>query len=338
MMIADTLVALSVLFLALIFRTGSIQVWHIYAVMMFRAAGGAFQWPAMQASTSMMVPKEHLSRVAGLNQSLNGLVAISAPPVGALLLELISIEWILTIDVATAILAVGPLLFITVPQPDHKAGSATGVLGDMKEGFTWILSQKGLLIIMLMSLCINLFTTPTFTMLPLLITEVLQGGAIELAWIQSANGLGMIIGGIVLGVWGGFKSKVNTAFSGLLMASVGLLLFSQTPPNMLWMGVASIFIFGFMNSIANSSFFSLLQAMIPHEMQGRVFTLIISTSVAVSPLGLAIAGPVVKVTGLRFWFVISGIAFMFGSGVGFLVPQVRKLEEAWETALAEEAK
>jgi DHA3 family macrolide efflux protein-like MFS transporter len=338
MMIADTLVALSVLFLALIFRTGSIQVWHIYAVMMFRAAGGAFQWPAMQASTSMMVPKEHLSRVAGLNQSLNGLVSISAPPVGALLLELISIEWILTIDVATAILAVGPLLFITVPQPDHKAGSATGVLGDMKEGFTWILSQKGLLIIMLMSLCINLFTTPTFTMLPLLITEVLQGGAIELAWIQSANGLGMIIGGIVLGVWGGFKSKVNTAFSGLLMASVGLLLFSQTPPNMLWMGVASIFIFGFMNSIANSSFFSLLQAMIPHEMQGRVFTLIISTSVAVSPLGLAIAGPVVKVTGLRFWFVISGIAFMFGSGVGFLVPQVRKLEEAWETALAEEAK
>jgi DHA3 family macrolide efflux protein-like MFS transporter len=338
MMIADTLVALSVLFLALIFRTGSIQVWHIYAVMMFRAAGGAFQWPAMQASTSMMVPKEHLSRVAGLNQSLNGLVAISAPPVGALLLELISIEWILTIDVATAILAVGPLLFITVPQPEHKAGSATGVLGDMKEGFTWILSQKGLLIIMLMSLCINLFTTPTFTMLPLLITEVLQGGAIELAWIQSANGLGMIIGGIVLGVWGGFKSKVNTAFSGLLMASVGLLLFSQTPPNMLWMGVASIFIFGFMNSIANSSFFSLLQAMIPHEMQGRVFTLIISTSVAVSPLGLAIAGPVVKVTGLRFWFVISGIAFMFGSGVGFLVPQVRKLEEAWETALAEEAK
>ena len=121
------------------------------------------------------------------------------------------------------------------------------------------------------------------------------------------------------------------------MASVGLLLFSQTPPNMLWVGIVSMFIFGFMNSIANSSFFSLLQAMIPHEMQGRVFTLIMSTSVAVSPLGLAIAGPIVEVTGLRFWFVISGFAFMVGSGVGFLVPQVRKLEEAWETALAEEA-
>lgn len=336
MIVSDTLVALSVLILAFIFTTGRIEVWHIYAVMMFRAAGGAFQWPAMQASTSMMVPKAHLSRVAGLNQSLNGLVAISAPPAGALLLELISIEYVLAIDVITAILAVGPLLLISVPQPEHKTGPASGVLDDMKEGYKWVLSQKGLLIIMIMSLCINLFTTPTFTMLPLFITEVLKGGAIELAWIQSANGLGMITGGIILGIWGGFKSKVNTAFSGLLMASIGLLLFSQTPPNMLFVGIGSIFIFGSMNAIANSSFFSLLQAMIPHDMQGRVFTLIMSTSVAVSPLGLAIAGPVIELTGLRFWFIISGIAFMVGSGVGFLVPQVRKLEEAWETALADQ--
>lgn len=337
MIVADTLVAASVLVLAFVFSIGRIEVWHIYAVMMFRAAGGAFQWPAMQASTSMMVPKSHLSRVAGLNQSLNGIVAITAPPAGALLLEFIPIEYVLAIDVATAILAVGPLLFIAVPQPEHDGSSARGVLGDMKEGYQWVLSQKGLLIIMIMSLCINLFTTPTFTMLPLLITEVLKGGAIELAWIQSANGLGMIAGGIILGIWGGFKSKVNTAFSGLFMASLGILLFSQTPPDMIWVGVVAIFIFGFMNSIANSSFFSLLQAMIPHEMQGRVFTLIMSTSVAVSPLGLAIAGPVVERTGLRFWFIISGLAFMVGSGVGFLVPQVRRLEEAWEKALAEEA-
>jgi DHA3 family macrolide efflux protein-like MFS transporter len=207
----------------------------------------------------------------------------------------------------------------------------------MKEGFKWIFRQKGLLIIMLMSLFINLFTTPSFTMLPLLITEVLQGGAIHLAWIQSSNGFGMIAGGVVLGVWGGFKSKVTTAFSGLFMASIGLLLFSQTPPGMFWVGIVAIFIFGFMNAIANSSFFSVLQALIPNEMQGRVFTLIMSTSVAVSPLGLAIAGPVVDITGLRFWFLISGIMFMIGSFVGFLVPQVRKLEETWEKALTEES-
>ena len=70
-------------------------------------------------------------------------------------------------------------------------------------------------------------------------------------------------------------------------------------------------------------------------MQGRVFTLIMSTSVAVSPIGLAIAGPVVELTGLRFWFVISGVVFMLGSLVGFTVPLVRTLEEDWERQLAE---
>ena len=335
MMVADSLIALSILFLAFMFSVGRVEVWHIYAVMMFRAAGGAFQWPAMQASTSMMVPRKHLSRVAGLNQSLSGLVAVSAPPLGALFLAIMPIEYVLVIDVLTAIFAVGPLVFITVPQPEHDAGSARGVLGDMKEGFQWIFKQKGLLVIMLMSLCINMVTTPTFTMLPLLITEFFKGGAIELAWVQSANGVGMILGGLILGVWGGFKSKINTAFSGLFVASIGLLVFSRTPADMLWIGVASMFVFGFMNSIANSTFFSVLQALIPHEMQGRVFTLIMSTSVAVSPIGLAIAGPIVELTGLRFWFVISGIVFLLGSLVGFTVPIVRTLEEEWERQLAE---
>ena len=335
MMVADSLIALSILFLAFMFSVGRVEVWHIYAVMMFRAAGGAFQWPAMQASTSMMVSRKHLSRVAGLNQALSGLVAVSAPPLGALLLAIMPIQYVLVIDVLTAIFAVGPLMFIVVPQPEHDGGSARGVLGDMKEGFQWIFKQKGLLVIMLMSLCINMVTTPTFTMLPLLITEFFKGGAIELAWVQSANGVGMILGGITLGVWGGFKSKINTAFSGLFVAGIGLLVFSRTPADMLWIGVASMFVFGFMNSIANSSFFSVLQALIPHDMQGRVFTLIMSTSVAVSPIGLAIAGPVVELTGLRFWFVISGVVFMLGSLVGFTVPLVRTLEEDWERQLAE---
>jgi len=90
--------------------------------------------------------------------------------------------------VLTAIFAVGPLMFIKVPQPEHDTGSARGVLGDMKEGFQWIFKQKGLLVIMLMSLCINMVTTPTFTMLPLLITEFFKGGAIELANPQTELG------------------------------------------------------------------------------------------------------------------------------------------------------
>ncbi|MCJ7732499.1 MFS transporter [Candidatus Bathyarchaeota archaeon] len=329
MMISDSLIAAAIMVLAVLFAFDRVEVWHIYAVMLFRSAGGAFQWPAMQASTSMMVPKHHLSRVAGLNQSLQGLVAIVAPPTGALLLELLPIQYVLAVDVVTALFAVGPLFFISIPQPMRGDLSARGVLADMKEGFTWIWSKKPLVMIMGISLMINLVTNPAFTLLPLLITTYFKGGAIELAWVQSANGLGLILGGIALGIWGGFKSKGRTAFSALFVSSLGLLGFSQTPADMFLVGIGFVFVFGFMNAIGNSSFFSVLQTVIPHEMQGRVFTLVMATSIAVSPIGLVIAGPVAELFGIRFWFVIAGATILIGSLMGFMVPGLKDLEKAW---------
>jgi DHA3 family macrolide efflux protein-like MFS transporter len=332
MMLSDSIIAATVLVLAILFAFDIVEVWHIYTVMLLRSAGAAFQWPAMQASTSMMVPKQHLSRVAGLNQSLQGLVAIVAPPTGALLLEILPIQYVLSVDVITAFLAVGPLIFIQIPQPERGDMSAIGVLTDMKEGFTWLWERKPFVMIMGISLMINLVTHPAFTLLPLLVTTYFKGGAIELAWVQSANGLGMILGGIALGIWGGFKSKGKTAFSALLVGSLGILGFSQTPADMFLLAIAFIFIFGFMNAIGNSSFFSVLQMLIPHEIQGRVFTLVMAISVAVSPIGLVIAGPVAEIMGIRFWFVLAGVTILIGSLMGFMVPGLKDLEKAFAEA------
>ncbi len=68
MIFADGMSALAVVVLAVLFWLGQAQVWHIYTLMFIRSVAGGFQWPAMQASTTLMVPKEHLSRIQGLNQ------------------------------------------------------------------------------------------------------------------------------------------------------------------------------------------------------------------------------------------------------------------------------
>src|SRR4030095_15282882 len=86
-------------------------------VMAVRALGGAFHYPAMAASTPLMVPDEQLTRINGLNQALQGVNSLIAPPVGALLLSILPTQGILLIDVATALLAIVPLLFISIPQP-----------------------------------------------------------------------------------------------------------------------------------------------------------------------------------------------------------------------------
>jgi len=327
MLVADTGIALVTVVLALLYASGMIRIWHIYALMFIRSLGGAFHWTSMQASTSLMVPREQIARVAGLNQSVSGIASIVAPPMGALLIEILPIQYVLGIDIVTAVFAIVPLLVIHVPQPPKQLSKAKTVLEDMRGGLNYVIEWKGLLIIMVMSLTINLLISPAFSLLPLLITGYFKGGALELAWIQSANGLGMILGGLLLGIWGGFKSRVKTAFVALVIAGFSILGFSQTPPDVFPLAVVSIFIFGVTNSIANSSFFAALQTLVPPEVQGRVFTLAMAASTIAQPIGLAVAGPVSEILSIRSWFVIGGVAFIVMALLSFSTPAVMKLED-----------
>lgn len=83
MIVADTGIALASAVLMVLFALGVIQVWHIFVLTFIRSLGGAFHYPAISSSTSLMVPKQQLARVAGMNQTLQGLVTIFAPPLGA---------------------------------------------------------------------------------------------------------------------------------------------------------------------------------------------------------------------------------------------------------------
>lgn len=328
LMISDGLIALAIVVLAFLFAQGAVQIWHIYVLMAIRSLGGAFQWPAMQASTTLMVPEKHLSRISGINQSLQGLANIVAPPLGALLLELMPIQNILAIDVSTAILAIGPLFFMSIPQPHREeAEGRPSVLADLREGFRFVWGWKGLMAIVGMALVINLLTSPAFSLLPLLVTHHFNGGAIELAWLQSANGVGMILGGILLGVWGGFKSRIKTAMFALGITGACLLVFGFTPGSAFFLAVGLIFVFGAMNSIANASFFALLQSTVPADIQGRVFTLMMSLTMSMTPVGLALAGPVADLMGIRIWYVVAGAVMTLMSIGAFFIPTIMRIEE-----------
>lgn len=333
MMVSDSFIALVVVALAFLYGTGTIQLWHVFIAMFIRSLGGAFQWPAMQATITMMVDRESLSRVAGMNQSLQGLAAIVAPPLGAFLMQVIPIQTILLIDVATAVLAVGSLFFIKVPQPSRELTEVLGlktILSDMREGAVFVWRWKGLRIIMGMSMLINFLMNPAFSLLPLVVTNHFNGGAIELGWLQSANGVGMIAGGLLLGAWGGFRKRIVTAMTSLVISGVFIEAFSFMPPEMFLVAVGCVFMFAVFNAMANGTFFSSMQAAIPPEMQGRVFTILMSLSGGMTPIGLAFAGPVSDSLGLLIWFRIGGFVLALMGAAAFLLPAVMNLEESLE--------
>ncbi|MGD1995136.1 MAG: MFS transporter [Anaerolineae bacterium] len=330
MILADGLIALAAAGMAYLFYIGAAHPWHIYVVMFIRSIGSGFHWPAMQASTSLMVPEEHLSRVAGLNQSLRGGVNIVGPPLGALLLSLLPLHGILAIDVGTAVLAIVPLFFVHIPQPERKPTAEArkpSLLGDVREGLRYVWDWPGLLAVGVMAMVINFLFNPAFSLVPILVTKHFGGEALELGWIESAWGIGVVLGGLVLGVWGGFRRRILTSMMGLIVTGLSILLLGMTPASAFWLGVGAIFLAGLMNPITNGPLFAVLQAVVDPGMQGRVLTLLQSASTAMSPLSLAIAGPVADLLGVRAWYVVGGVVCTLMGVGGCFVPAVVHLED-----------
>jgi len=332
MIVADSLIALATLALIFLFAAGRESVWAVYTILFIRSAGGAFHFPAMQASTSLMVPKEQLARIAGLNQTLSGVVNIVSPPLGALLVVLLPMQGVLAIDVATAIIAVSILAAIAIPQPPRQIAQENGEIKkssywhDLRAGWTYMVSWPGLLGMALLAMVINFLLTPAGALMPLMVTKVFHKGALELGWVDAAFGAGIIAGGLVLSAWGGFKKRIVTSLAGAIGIGVGILFFGLLPVNLFYLSLASIFLFGSMIAMANGPLNAIFQSSIDPDMQGRVLSLIGAGATAMSPLSLLVAGPVSDWLGIRTWFLVGGGACIVMAVAGFFIPAIMNIE------------
>ncbi len=330
MIFADIFIAAATVMLAILFATGLIQVWHIYAILVIRAVGGIFHYSAMNASTALLVPSDQLQRVSGINQTLRASINIVAPPTGALLLGILPLQGVMFIDVLTALVGITPLLFFMIPQPirevDENGNHKTSVLQDMKEGFVYITSWRGLMAICVLALMANFLLTPTGSLMPLLVTKHFGLGALQFGLMDSIWAFGMVCGGLILGVWGGFKKKIATSMLGLIGIGLGILIVGFAPANMFWLAVVGMTLSGLMNPITNGPLGAIIQSTVKPEMQGRVMGVIVSLATLMTPLSLAIAGPVSDAIGIRTWYWVSGLVCLL-MGVGsFFMPVIMNVE------------
>jgi DHA3 family macrolide efflux protein-like MFS transporter len=331
MVLSDSFAALTTLWLVILTSAGWMRIGHVFVAMFLRAAAGAFQWPAMQASTSLMVPKRHLARVGGMNQALYGLLGIVAPPTGALLVLALPLNAVLAIDIVTAAFAVLPLLAIPIPQPaaavEAYGAPLGGIWRDMRAGFRFLRAWKGGVRMIVVAVIIKFFLNPAFALLPILAVKYFGGGALEIGWLDAASGIGAVAGGLLLSVWGGFRRKILTILFGLVGIGTGMILVGLTPANLLWMALAAVALTGLMGSLVDGPIFALLQSVIPAEMQGRVMTVFGSLISLTVPFGMIFSGLFADGFGVSLLFLIAGAVCLGAALASFLSPDILSLEE-----------
>ena len=326
MLVADSGVALATLVLMGVFAAGEARPWIIYVAMLARAVGGVFHMPAMNASTTLMVPTSELGRVQGMNATLNGSMTIVAPPLGALLIEALPMQAVLYIDILTALLGIGALAAVHVPQPVRTTTpGALNVRRELVEALQYMRGMPGMMILVFMAVAINFVLVPASSLLPLLVKDYFGGSAEEFGWLESAFGIGIVAGGVVLSVWGGFERKIVTSQVGLIGIGIAHIALGLTPETLFMLALASVFVAGFMTSF-NGAAYAVIQSTIAPEMQGRVFTLITSLTMGIAPLSLAVAGPLADEFGVRFWYVLGGAVCILMGCMALMTPSVVNAE------------
>ncbi|MCW8930410.1 MAG: MFS transporter [Gammaproteobacteria bacterium] len=281
-----------------------LEVVHIIILVAISSSFNALIFPAFMAATSSLVNKEQLGRANGLVQLGAAISQIAAPALAGALLVVWQLNGVLLADVMTFSFALIVLLLIKIP--DHKKiispedkeknqidrdcvineSHAKGLWLDLKEGWFYLKERKGLLWLLGFFSIANFnlgMVIVLFTPLVLSFTDTAQLGI-----IMSISGSGMLVGALVISVWGGAKNKINMVLGFLALQGLLFLATAFQPSFLLY--ATGAFMVMFTMPIIITSNQVIWQRKVAPEIQGRVFGLRTTIGNAFLPLAFLLAG------------------------------------------------
>ena len=323
--VADLMQALAIVVLIMLFRTGNSGIWQMLGILTFRAVFQAFHEPTVTAITPSMVPKDKLSRMNGLNYLFSGAVRLVGPVSAAVLLQFWQIQEILWIDVLTFLVAVVPLMITKIPSV--KARSANSSFKDeLKQGFSFVRNAKGMLTVAILATSLNFLIMPLSTLLPYFVKFDHFGGAEELALVMAFLEGGILCGGLLMSVKKGFEKKILTSIVAIVIAFLGYALIALTPTGSFWFMALSALVFAVSLPVANVLLQTIMQMIVPLNMQGRVNSVTMALAMAAQPAGTLVSGAIVEITTTSNLFLGCSIAGMSLAVAAWFFTDIRHLE------------
>ncbi|MFE6055579.1 amino acid adenylation domain-containing protein [Kitasatospora sp. NPDC056446] len=273
--------------LLLLYVTGSLQVWHAYALVAVLSAALSFQRLAWNASVPQLVPKRYLGRANGVVQMAFGLAQFLVPLFAVGLLAAIGLGGILVLDVAGYAVAVAVTLAVRFPDVMGSTRRES-MSAEIREGFRRALGSRHFRAMLLYFAALNAFLSPLFLLTtPLVLSFAPLSAA---GWVSTAAGLGAVLGGITLLVWGGPRHrKLRGVLLATLAVAAACLLTGLRPS--VWTVALGAFGMTFALALVNGAYATIVQTKVPLRFHGRVIA--VNTMVAWStlPIGFALIAP-----------------------------------------------
>ncbi|MCC0680862.1 MFS transporter [Clostridioides sp. ES-S-0005-03] len=312
--VSDAIIAASTLILLMLMMSGikgENELIAIAVVSIIRSLGSGVQIPAVNALIPQLVPEEHLMRFNGINGSIQSIVQFIVPIVSAAILGLGNkISQVLLIDIITAIIAIVLLCFIKIPKHNIiKQTEKVSFLTDMISGIKYSFSDKFIRKVVFTYGAFIFLCVPSGFLIGLLIERTFGKGYIYLSIIEMIGFSGMVLGGLVIGIFGGFKNRNKTFFLAMLSYAIfSIILGSVTQA---WQFFIFMFFTSFSIPIIQATAMTMLQEHVVPEMQGRVLGLPTIIYTGLIPLGMILFGPLADIVSINFLIIVSGVIIAF---------------------------
>lgn len=312
-MLSDGMIALSTLILAVVFLLGYKALWLLFAASALRSIGGAVQSPSINALVPDLVPEEHLTRVNGINGSIQSLLSLVSPALaGALFGAVGSLEVIFFIDVITAAIAIFIMLrFLTIPAREKEAPVHESYFGEIRKGVEYVRRNAYLAKLFLFSIIIYLCVAPVSFLTPLQTVRSYGEEVWRLTGIEVAFSAGMLLGGVMISTIGNLKNRVISM--ALSLGALGIFTILLGMGNPFWMYLLTMAMAGLSLPYFNTSAIVLLQENVDAAYMGRVFSVLTMISSSVMPLGMLLFGPLSDRVSIELLLVITGLVLLLSS-------------------------
>jgi len=259
----------------------------------------------------LIVPESSLTKCAGYTQSLQTLGYIVGASIAAILYPIWGVTGMVALDVGGAVLASITVAVIKIPTPENTVQEKSGnLLSEIKEGFKIIYDNKSLFSLLWIGVIFSFLYAPVNALFPLMSMNYFGGSTVHASITEVTFSLGMFIGGIVLGIWGGFKKRGITMISAIALMGIAITISGALPISGFIIFAVLSFLMGFSAPFYNGPHTALMQEKISPEYLGRVFGLYGSLMSFALLLGLVMT-PMIIVNGeIKVFPYNRSISFM----------------------------
>ena len=307
--------------LATLTLTGNIQVWHLFVIAVCFGIANAFDIPTRQAFVTDMVGKEDLLNAIALNSSMFNGARIVGPAIAGILVAIVGEGWCFFGNAVSYIAVITGILLMKITPVIREYKGTT--FSNIAEGFRFVAKTPPIRGLLLLLGLISLMGMPYAVLMPIFADKILHGSSDTLGYLMGASGSGALIAALILasrkevfglGRWVAFAS------GGL---GISLILFSFS--GVFWLSMLCLIPVGFSMMTQMSSSNTLIQAMVPDELRGRVMSVYSMMFMGMAPLGALLAGTLAGIMGAPYTVALGGAVCILGSLVFFLrLPNLRE--------------